>query len=262
MPILLSHFLCREFAALARFRLLSEDLTVFSTWTVECCYIPEVYRMHRYAQAVIGCFSARAFGSVRKHTAFSVFGALIVVFFVGYRYVSGQETLDSFVFSQSTAKGKRVNAIRGLNLRNKNPDLVYLGSYLVNGQAGCNQCHTCPTYRGINPYKVGGQSLDKIDPINTLNYLAGGTPFENAAIVSPNLTPDSSGLPGGMNYADFSNAMRNGSSFHKPGRILQVMPWPAFRNMNENELVAIYQYLSSLPPASAGTCTGPGETAN
>jgi hypothetical protein len=65
-----------------------------------------------------------------------------------------------------------------------------------------------------------------------------------------------------MSYDDFSNAMRNGSSFHKPGHILQVMPWPAFRNMNENDLVAIYQYLSSLPAAQPGTCTGPGETGN
>jgi hypothetical protein len=181
---------------------------------------------------------------------------------VGYRFVNGQETLDSFVFSQAVTKGKKVSALAGLNLNNKNADLVYLGSYLVNGQAGCNQCHTCPSYRGIDPYKVGGQSLGKINPTNTLNYLAGGTPFQNSTIVSPNLTPDNSGLPGGMSYDDFSNAMRNGSSFHKPGHILQVMPWPAFRNMNENDLVAIYQYLSSLPAAQPGTCTGPGETGN
>jgi hypothetical protein len=92
--------------------------------------------------------------------------------------------------------------------------------------------------------------------------MAGGTPFQNSTVVSPNLTPDNSGQPGGMSYDDFSNAMRNGSSFHKPGHILQVMPWPAFRNMNENDLVAIYQYLSSLPAAQPGTCTGPGETGN
>jgi len=181
---------------------------------------------------------------------------------VGYRYVNGQETLDSFVFSQATTKGKKVSALAGLDLKNKNADLVYLGSYLANVQAGCNQCHTCPSYRGIDPYKVGGQSLGKINPTNTLNYLAGGTPFQNSTIVSPNLTPDNSGQPGGMSYDDFSNAMRNGSSFHKPGHILQVMPWPAFRNMNENDLVAIYQYLSSLPAAQPGTCTGPGETGN
>src|SRR6476469_5063456 len=153
------------------------------------------YRMNRYVLAVVRSFFARAFGAVRRHTTFSAFGVLMVVFLVGDGYVSGQETLDSFVFSQSIAKGKKESALHGLDLKNKNPDLVYLGSYLVNGQAGCNQCHTCPSYRGINPYKVGGQSLDKIDPINILNHLAGGTPFENATLVSPNLTPDSSGLP-------------------------------------------------------------------
>ena len=220
------------------------------------------YKMRGHVQAVVRYISARGLRAARRHTFFSAVGVFTVVSLMGYRYVSGQETLDSFVFSQSTAKGKAVSALAGLNLANKNPDLVYLGSYLVNGQAGCNQCHTCPSFRGIDPYKVGGQSLSKIDPTNTLNRLAGGTPFENATIVSPNLTPDNSGLPGGMSYDDFSNAMRNGSSFHKPGHVLQVMPWPTFRNMNESDLVAIYQYLSSLPPTQPGTCTGPGQTGN
>jgi len=218
--------------------------------------------MRRHVQAVVRYISARGLRVVRRHSIVSGFAFFTIALLAGYHYVNGQETLDSFVFSQSTAKGKAVSALAGLNLNNKNADLVYLGSYLVNGQAGCNQCHTCPSYRGIDSYKVGGQSLGKTNPINTLNFMAGGTPFQNSTIISPNLTPDNSGLPGGMNYDDFSNAMRNGSSFHKPGHVLQVMPWPAFRNMNESDLVAIYQYLSSLPPTQAGTCAGPSESAN
>lgn len=31
-----------------------------------------------------------------------------------------------------------------LNLEGKDPALVGLGSYIVNAQAGCNDCHTCP----------------------------------------------------------------------------------------------------------------------
>ena len=33
-----------------------------------------------------------------------------------------------------------------LNLKDKDPELVGLGSYIVNAQGGCNDCHTCPSY--------------------------------------------------------------------------------------------------------------------
>jgi hypothetical protein len=40
-----------------------------------------------------------------------------------------------------------------LNLHHKNRALVGLGSYIVNAQAGCNDCHSCPSYApGHNPY--------------------------------------------------------------------------------------------------------------
>ena len=55
-----------------------------------------------------------------------------------------------------------------LNLKGKNRALVALGSYIVNTQAGCNDCHSCPSYApGHNPFEGGdGQ-------INSSNYLAG-----------------------------------------------------------------------------------------
>jgi hypothetical protein len=150
----------------------------------------------------------------------------------------------------------------GWVLGGKRPQLIYLGSYIVNAQASCNSCHTCPSYRGVDPYKVGGAGLlNDPTPVNTPNFLSGGTPFVNGSIVSPNLTPDTSGRPGGMTYAQFKNAMQNGVSAHNAGHILQVMPWPTFRNMNENELRAIYQYLASIPtaPSGAGQCTAPDQ---
>lgn len=39
--------------------------------------------------------------------------------------------------------GYNINPVR-LNLTHKNPDLVGLGSYLVNAVGGCNDCHTNP----------------------------------------------------------------------------------------------------------------------
>ena len=70
-----------------------------------------------------------------------------------------------------------------LDLRHKNPSLVGLGSYIVNAQGGCNDCHTCPPYAaGHDPYS-GGDGHPNAD-----NYLAGGTSF--GPFVSRNLLPE------------------------------------------------------------------------
>ena len=48
------------------------------------------------------------------------------------------------------------------------------------------------------------------------------------------------------------------------GDLLQIMPWPSFAHMSDNDLEAIYEYLSAIPciahtpgaisvPASAGS---------
>ena len=42
------------------------------------------------------------------------------------------------------------------------------------------------------------------------------------------------------------------------GNVLQVMPWPAFQNMTERQLVAIYTYPSAVPCLEGG----PGEPLN
>jgi len=195
-------------------------------------------------------------------------GATVVV--IGYNMARGQENPDSYKYSRDAQQGKQISPVP-VNLMDKNPDLVYLGSYLVNGQGGCNSCHTCPSYRGINPFTAGGAGLGagKRAPVNAANYLAGGTTFpgrgapaKGTVLAAPNLTPDSSGLPGGMTFDDFKNAMQNGMVSSKPGHVLQVMPWPVFRNLYENDLAAIYQYLSAIPSTQpGGACTNPDQTA-
>ena len=59
-----------------------------------------------------------------------------------------------------------------LNLEGKNRALVGLGSYIVNAQAACANCHSCPTYApGHNSY------FGQAKQFNADNYLAGGVPF-------------------------------------------------------------------------------------
>jgi hypothetical protein len=45
----------------------------------------------------------------------------------------------------------------------------------------------------------------------------------------------------------FMTAIRTGHDPDEPDEILQVMPWPVYRNMSDRDLLAIYEYLSAIP---------------
>jgi len=151
-----------------------------------------------------------------------------------------------------------------LNLKDKDPELVGLGSYIVNAQGGCNDCHTCPSYApGHNPFPppifgVGGDGQ-----INAATYLAGGVDFgpPGNVVTSANLTPDpATGRPEGLTLEQFEIAIRTG---HDPVRNenLAVMPWPIYRHMTGRDLDAIYAFLSAIPSATppATPCTNAGQ---
>ena len=147
-------------------------------------------------------------------------------------------------------------------MRGRNAEKVGLGSYLVNAVAACNDCHTCPSYApGHNPYGPPfGPAGGGDGKVNAANYLAGGVVFSPPGVTSPNLTPDpSNGLPEGNSLRVFKHLMRTGHDPDEPGRILQVMPWPVFRNMTDDDLEAIYQYLRAIPHAEPGQCVAPGQ---
>ncbi|HEY3583787.1 MAG TPA: hypothetical protein VGL90_05350, partial [Casimicrobiaceae bacterium] len=102
------------------------------------------------------------------------------------------------------------------------------------------------------------------------------SPNGTVHIVSRNLTPDKSGLPeGGRSLEEFIRILRTGVDLDHAhpncptnapqcllppfnGDVLQVMPWPAFQNLTERQLVAIYTYLSAVPCVEGG----PGEPPN
>lgn len=137
------------------------------------------------------------------------------------------------------AQGFAIAPVR-LNLRGLDRAKVGLGSYLVNAMGGCNDCHTNPPFAPGNPFEG--------DPVrvNAARYLAGGTSF-GPGIVSRNITPDAKRRPGGLTFRQFAAALRRGQDADDPGRLLQVMPWPIFRNMNGRDLQAIYEYLRAIP---------------
>jgi hypothetical protein len=161
-----------------------------------------------------------------------------------------------------------------LNLNGKNRSLVGLGSYIVNAQADCNGCHTQdPSTQYIptgNPYLLPAIFNGK-KQVNPATYLGGGNDFGplvpgSPDIVTRNLTPDKTGRPeGGHTFEEFRQIIRTGVDldhlhpscqgppdgsclpFPFNGEKLQIMPWPAFQDMTDRDLRAIYEYLSAIP---------------
>ena len=133
-----------------------------------------------------------------------------------------------------------------LNLSGRDRKLVGEGSFIVNAQAECNGCHTA----NINAtYLPGGNPfLGQPEQINPDTYLVGGNAF--GPFVSRNLRPDASGKPAGLTLEQFMEVLRTGRDFKDipPSPVLQVMPWPNYRNMTDDQIRAIYEYLSALPP--------------
>jgi hypothetical protein len=165
-----------------------------------------------------------------------------------------------------------------LNLDGKNRALVGLGSYIVNTE-GCNDCHSAgPATEyavGRNPY------FGQPKTVNPATYLGGGRDFGTIAgppsphIISRNLTPTpKTGLPGGdITYDRFLQIIRHGTDFdllhpdcsvavttncfpqnpNPPpppsvdGDLLQIMPWPNFKDLTDHEIRAAYEYLKAVP---------------
>ena len=142
-----------------------------------------------------------------------------------------------------------------LNLEGKNRALVGLGSYIVNAQGGCNDCHTHPSYAdGGDPFK--GQPKQ----INTAQYLTGGRQF--GPFTSRNLTPDpNTGLPADLTFKQFLEVIRKGTDFDLKhpmiSPLLQVMPWPVYQDMTDRDLRAVYEYLSAIPSLPDNPNPGP-----
>src|SRR5262249_861604 len=172
-----------------------------------------------------------------------------------------------------------------LNLEGKDRDLVGLGSYIVNAQADCNGCHSAgPATEflpGGNPYFLG----TKKEQINPATYLGGGNDFGPVSgppspdIISRNLTPSTkTGLPeGDHTFEEFRKILRKGKDFDHlhpncsdevttncfppvppfNGDLLQIMPWPIYKNMSDHDIRAIYEYLKAIP-CIRGNYPGPG----
>lgn len=104
------------------------------------------------------------------------------------------------------------------------------GAYLVT-IGGCRDCHT--------PQDKHGAKITSLD-------LAGGFVLGGpwGSVASANLTPDPSGIPY-YSEALFLQAMRTG--YVGTRKLSQVMPWAVYRGMTDQDLLAIFAYLKTVP---------------
>ena len=136
------------------------------------------------------------------------------------------------------------------------------GKYLV-AIGGCNDCHTPLKMgpRGPEPdmsRALTGHPEDlKMPPAPALppgpwiaSFAATNTAWAGPWGVSftSNLTPDKETGLGDWTEAQFIAAIRTGKHQGKGRAILPPMPYPAYANLVDEELKAIWAYLRSLAP--------------
>jgi len=156
-----------------------------------------------------------------------------------------------------------------INMEGKDPNLVGLGSFIVNAQADCNGCHGSDPANEYLPMNNPFFRKPNNHPVkfNQATYLNGGQNFGPAGPgIVQDVTSPLYGLPeGGRDLETFMKIIRTGHDFDQlhpncggnvtdncysapvDGSLLQVMPWPKFRNMTDHQIEAIWTYLSTVP---------------
>jgi hypothetical protein len=140
--------------------------------------------------------------------------------------------------------------------------------YLVPGNPYLLKPLNSPVQFNQATYLNGGQNFGPAGPgiVNDTTSPLYGGPGLGPNIITRNLTPDYTGNPeGGIDLEKFITIIRTGHDFDKlhpscsqdvtdncyafpvDGSLLQIMPWPKFKNMTDHELTAIWTYLSTLP---------------
>ena len=134
------------------------------------------------------------------------------------------------------------------------------GKYLVTAM-GCNDCHT--------PWKMGpnGPEPDMSlmlsghpssmtlpsPPAPSGPWVASATASSTAwagpwgVSYTANLTPDPETGLGQWTEQQFVDTLRSGRRQGRGREILPPMPWPAFRNLDDGDLKAMFAYLKTIP---------------
>jgi len=218
--------------------------------------------------------------------------AVVLLGFAGFLVTSPRVNADSGNTDSAVQIGFEIAPVP-LNLNGKDPALVGKGSYIVNTRL-CNNCHASPDLTGPtgiwapdhNPF-FGQPKI-----VNPNGYLGGGAQFHGVpgqgprgvgplVIYARNLTPGCDSAPcnnplpeGGHTFPEFLTIMRTGHDSDNAhpacpasgvvgcvappnaANLLQVMPWPQYGNMSDDDLLAVWTYLGAIPCISHSGTVG------
>jgi len=177
-----------------------------------------------------------------KHTLAAVVIILVTTIAVGCS--DGQVSVKA---SAATHPGSRVER----------------GNYLVS-VIGCNDCHTplkmgpkgpepdLERFLSGHPEQMGPLPAAKAQGPWLWTGAATNTAFSGPWGVSyaANLTPDQNTGLGIWTEDMFVKALRTGRHMGVSREILPPMPWPAFRNATDEDLLSMYAYLRTLKPVT------------
>ena len=138
------------------------------------------------------------------------------------------------------------------------------GEYLVT-VLGCGDCHT-PLKLGPNGPEPDPRRLLSGHPedfvltsapdLGASGWVWAGAGTNTAfagpwgITYAPNLTPDTASGLGTWSEEMFVAAMREGKKGGTGRSILPPMPWPAYSNLTDDDLEAMFAYLKTLEPIS------------
>ncbi len=139
-------------------------------------------------------------------------------------------------------------------------ELIKRGQYLTTIGA-CHDCHSPKIMTPAGPEPDPARLLSghpKNDSIPTIRGNEDWILFSQdlTAFVGPwgvtysaNLTPDDTGIAA-WNFEQFKRAIRKGKYKGLEGSrdLLPPMPWQMYRNFTDDDLLAVFTYLKSLPP--------------
>jgi mono/diheme cytochrome c family protein len=141
-------------------------------------------------------------------------------------------------------------------------EILARGEYLVN-ILGCNDCHTPMAMGPEGPAPdmtrmLSGHPEDlKVelpDPMPAMPWAMVGS-ATNTAFAGPwgisfamNLTPDEVTGMGIWTEEMFTKSLREGRHMGISRPVMPPMPWPAYGQMKDEDLGAVFAYLKSIPP--------------
>jgi cytochrome c553 len=139
----------------------------------------------------------------------------------------------------------------------RSSERIKRGAYLV-AIAGCEDCHSpkIDAQGNFDPKRtLAGRPITTAPPLQaegeirvSLDLTAWAGPWGNS--YAANLTPDKeTGIGARYTEAAFLKTLRSGK---KPEGedLLPPMPWTAYRHMTDEDLKAVYAYLTSLKPVN------------